>query len=101
MIVLGLYNRFARIPLRMRRVVARLSGFRVIPFDPVLRDRKSEPARREAWLRDQYRHPQERSHTLAEVQSWFFENGIEYVRAYPSALLGQDPEDLFERAADN
>ncbi len=46
MIVLGLYNAFARIPLRLRRLVARLSGYRVIPFDPVLRDRKNEPARR-------------------------------------------------------
>jgi hypothetical protein len=27
-----------------------------IPFDPVLRDRPHEPARRAAWLRDQYHH---------------------------------------------
>ena len=44
MIVLGVYNAFARIPLRLRRLVARLSGFRVIPFDPVLRDRHNEPS---------------------------------------------------------
>src|SRR2546423_1687965 len=49
-IVLGVYNAFARVPLRLRRFVARLSGFRVIPFDPVLRDRHNEPARREAWF---------------------------------------------------
>jgi len=101
MIVLGLYNAFARIPLRLRRLAARLSGYRFIPFDPVLRDRNNEPARREAWLRDQYCHPEEHRHTLAEVQSWFKENGVEYVRAYPSALIGEDPKDLFERADDN
>jgi len=101
MIVLGLYNAIARIPLRLRRLVARLSGYRLIPFDPVLRDRKNEPARREAWLRDQYQHPEEHSHTVAEVQSWFAENGVEYVRAYPSALIGEDPRELFEFAADN
>jgi SAM-dependent methyltransferase len=102
LIVLGVYNALARIPLRLRRVVARLSGYRVIPFDPVLRDRNSEPARRTAWLRDQYQHPEEHRHTLAEVQSWFFENGVEYLRAYPSALLGEDDEKgLFARAADN
>jgi SAM-dependent methyltransferase len=100
-IVLGLYNAFARIPLRLRRLVARLSGYRVIPFDPVLRDRRNEPARREAWLRDQYQHPEEHRHTLAEVQRWFGENGIEYVRTYPSALLGADPEELFTPVADN
>lgn len=101
MIVVGLYNAFARIPLRLRRLVARLSGYRVIPFDPVLRDRRHEPARREAWLRDQYRHPEEHRHTLAEVQRWFAENGVEYVRAYPSALLGGHPDGLFARAPDN
>ena len=85
----------------LRRVVARASGFRVIPFDPVLRDRESEPARRDAWLRDQYQHPEEHSHTLAEVQRWFAENGVEYLRAYPSALLDDEPEELFAPALDN
>ncbi|HXI43003.1 MAG TPA: class I SAM-dependent methyltransferase [Bryobacteraceae bacterium] len=101
MIVLGLYSAFARIPLRLRRLLARCSGFRLIPFDPVLRDRRHEPARREAWLRDQYRHPEEHSHTLAEVQRWFDKNGVEYVRAYPGALLGDDNDGLFTAAADN
>ena len=32
MIVIGLYNAFARIPLQLRRVVARLSGYRWIPL---------------------------------------------------------------------
>ncbi len=100
-IVVGLYNAFARIPLRLRRVLARLSGYRVIPFDPVLRDRRNEPARREAWLRDQYQHPEEHRHTLAEVQGWFAENGVEYLRAYPSAVLGEDDEDLFTSSGDN
>jgi SAM-dependent methyltransferase len=100
-IVVGVYNAFARIPLRVRRVLARLSGFRFIPFDPVLRDRRAESARREAWLRDQYRHPEEHRHTLAEVQGWFEENGVEYVRGYPSAVLGEEPRDLFEPSCDN
>jgi SAM-dependent methyltransferase len=100
-IVLGVYNAFARIPLRIRRAIARLSGFRVIPFDPVLRDRSHESDRREAWLRDQYRHPEEHRHTLAEVQRWFAENHVEYLRAYPSAVLGDEPEELFAPAPDN
>ncbi|HKC58146.1 MAG TPA: class I SAM-dependent methyltransferase [Vicinamibacterales bacterium] len=101
MIVVGVYNAFARVPSRLRRVVARLSGFRVIPFDPVLRERRTEPARRDAWVRDQYQHPEEHRHTLAEVQRWFAENGVEYVRSYPSAVLGDEPGDLFAPADDN
>jgi SAM-dependent methyltransferase len=100
-IVLGVYNALARLPTRLRRLVARATGFRVVPFDPVMRDRRSEPARREAWLRDQYQHPEEHSHTLAEVQRWFAENGVEYLRTYPSALLDDEPEDLFAPARDN
>jgi SAM-dependent methyltransferase len=101
MIVLGVYNAFARIPLRARRIIARLSGYRFIPRDPVLRDRESEPARRTAWLRDQYQHPEEHRHTLAEVQTWFRENGVQYLRAYPSAMLCEESEELFASAADN
>jgi len=96
MIVLGLYNSVARIPLQLRRVAARLSGYRWIPFDPVLRDRASEPARREAWLRDQYQHPEEHRHTVGEVLRWFAANDVEFVRAYPSAQLGdEESDDLF------
>src|SRR6185436_13587689 len=100
-IVLGVYNAFARIPARLRRTAARLTGFRLIPFDPVLGERARDPARRAAWVRDQYAHPEEHSHTLTEVQGWFAENGIEYLRSYPSAVLEDEPEDLFATAADN
>ena len=101
MIVLGVYNTFARIPLRARRFVAWLSGYRHIPCDPVLLDRESEPARRTAWLQDQYQHPEEHRQTLAEVQNWFAKNGVEYLRTYPSAMLCEESEELFASAADN
>jgi len=95
MIVVGVYNAFARIPLRLRRAIARLSGYRWIPFDPVLRDRRNEEDRRRAWLRDQYQHPEEHRHTAAELRSWFDENGIEYVSTYPSLIIGEQRQDLF------
>jgi len=101
MIIVGLYNAIARIPLRLRRAVAKMSGYRFTLFDPVLRDRRNEPARREAWLRDQYQHPEEHRHTLGEVQSWFAENDVEYVRAYPSALLADDHGGLFADSGDD
>jgi 2-polyprenyl-3-methyl-5-hydroxy-6-metoxy-1,4-benzoquinol methylase len=100
-IVLGVYNAFARIPSRLRRLAARAFGFHAIPFDPVLRNRRNDPARMQAWVRDQYQHPEEHWHTLAEVQTWFAENQVEYLRAYPSAVFDDDPEDLFAAAADN
>lgn len=96
MIVIGLYNAIARLPLRLRRAIARLTRERWIPGDPVLRDRAAEPERREAWLRDQYRHPEEHRHTLGEVRRWFAENGVDYIRAFPSALLADDETGLFD-----
>jgi SAM-dependent methyltransferase len=103
-IVLGLYNAYARLPHRFRRLIARLSGFRLLPFDPVLRDRRAQPERRRAWLRDQYLHPEEHRHTLSEVQRWFNQNGVEYLRTYPSSLMAEDPvrgDQLFKAAEDN
>jgi hypothetical protein len=35
------------------------------------------------------------------VLGWFAQNGVEYVRAYPSTLIGDEPDDLFEPATDN
>jgi hypothetical protein len=52
-------------------------------------------------VRDQYEHPEEHRHTLAEVQRWFAENGVEYLRSYPTAVLDDEPEDLFAQAIDN
>ena len=100
-VVVGVYNAFARVPTRLRRATARLTGFRLVPFDPVLRDRAADPARREAWLRDQYQHPEEHVHTVVEVQRWFAENGLEYLRTYPSAVLDEEPDQLFSPAPDN
>jgi len=89
--VLGLYHAIARLPHRLRRAIARITGFKVIPWDPVLRARMNEPERRQAWLRDQYQHPEEHRHTLGEVKRWFSENGIQYLRTYPSSLVGAEP----------
>jgi len=100
-ILVGVYNRIARLPTRLRRAVARLTRFRVVPFDPVLRDRRHDAARRDAWLRDQYRHPEEHSHSVREIGTWFDENGVEWLRTYPSVMFDDEPDDLFTAADDN
>ena len=99
-LVVGLYNALARLPLRARRLVARLTGYRYIPGDPVLRDRLAEPERREAWLRDQYRHVEEHRHTLGEVRGWFRASGLTYLRAFPSTLFGAPANELFAQEDD-
>jgi SAM-dependent methyltransferase len=103
-IVLGLYNAYARFPHRMRRGIARMTRFKVIPFDPVLRARDAEPERRKAWFFDQYEHPEEHRHTVAEVHRWFRDSDVEYLRSFPNTLIGADPlqgPELFEPAEDD
>ena len=100
-IVVGVYNALARVPHRLRRAIARLVRYRFVPFDPVLHDRRHDAARREAWVRDQYQHPEEHSHTTGEVQRWFAANDVEWLRTFPSSLLGDEPGDLLEPAGDN
>jgi len=99
-VIVGVYNVYARIPLRLRRAVARLTRFR-FTFDPVLRERRGEPDRRDAWLYDQYQHPEEHRHTVGEVKHWLSENGIEYLRTYPSTVFDDEPGDVFARAIDD
>jgi SAM-dependent methyltransferase len=103
-VVLGLYNAMARVLHRVRRGISRLTGFRWIPFDPVLRDRDADPDRRHAWVRDQYLHVEEHRHTVGEVRRWFRANGIRWMRCYPDTLLGQEPlrdAQLFTPAGDD
>jgi ubiquinone/menaquinone biosynthesis C-methylase UbiE/uncharacterized protein YbaR (Trm112 family) len=100
-VVVGVYNAVARIPLRIRRRIARATTFRLAPFDPVLRERRDEPARHQAWLRDQYQHPEEHSHSVAEVAQWFNDNDLEYLRSFPSTVLDDHSDDLFAPAADD
>jgi SAM-dependent methyltransferase len=100
-IVVGLYNAIARIPVRLRRTVARLTRFQIVPFDSVLRDRRREHARREAWLRDQYQHPEEHCHTVSAVKRWFADNGVEYLRSFPSTVFEDAGDALFTPAVDD
>ena len=103
-IVVTLYHTLARLPHRLRRGLARLFGYRRVPFDPILRDRVAEPARREAWLRDQYLHPEEHRHLVGEVRRWFDENGVTFLRTLPSCLFGADgaeTRELFEPEGDD
>ena len=100
-VIVGVYNAVARLPHRLRRSIARATHFRVVPFDSVLHERSHEPGRREAWLHDQYQHPVEHSHTIAEVKRWFSDNEVDYLRSFPSQVLDDESEDLFAPAIDD
>ena len=80
-ILVGLYNSVGRIRTKIRKYIYKIFGKKVIIFlDPVLRKLKSDsPDQIEAWIRDQYQHPVESTHTIDEVLKWFDQNNIEFL----------------------
>jgi SAM-dependent methyltransferase len=91
-LIIGLYNRYGRLMLlARRRLVALLSR-----IDPGAKDRAirkqltthdSDDAKRNTWYADQYEHPHESTHTVAEVLEWFRNNGVSYVSSFPKIEL--------------
>jgi SAM-dependent methyltransferase len=82
-VVAGFYNSYARLPLKARRIVLRLTGGRARWLDPVLRQRSLSDAKRVSWFRDQYHHPAEVSVSLDTVMEWFQACGLRYLSTLP------------------
>jgi 2-polyprenyl-3-methyl-5-hydroxy-6-metoxy-1,4-benzoquinol methylase len=99
-VILGLYNRFGRLPTSLRGI-----GFKLLPgrarlADHVLRRVARSEQKARSWYLDQYAHPQETRHSIDQLLRWFDEEGIEFVNAAPPIRFGQrlDPErSIFER----
>jgi SAM-dependent methyltransferase len=85
-IVIGLYNKWGRLLLDLRRAIFRMTGGRGKWIDSYLRSGNLSEAKRRAWFADQYQHPHESKHTIGEVQRWFEECGLKFVRGVPSVV---------------
>jgi len=100
-VLIGLYNRYARIPLRLRGWIFRVTGRRLEFLDYVLRHGRDEK-KKHIWFMDQYANPHESVHTVDEVMGWFETSGIECLGVVPrlppgAALTAEDR--LFEPAS--
>lgn len=96
-IMVGLYNYYARVPTYIRSKFIRLTGGKI---DYVVRNRIQDARKADIWIKDQYYNPHETWHSIDEVLGWFKENGIEYLNASPP-ILGTDGEtvsNLFEKS---
>jgi SAM-dependent methyltransferase len=95
----GLYNTYGRIPQDIRRLIFRLTGYRLKFLDARLRDSSISDARKHIWFLDQYKNPRESKQTISDVLSWFDRSGVEFVNSIPKcrALEPFSPrEKLFE-----
>lgn len=101
LVIVGLYNRYGRLALAVRRRIVKLLSH----FDARAKDRAIEKQlvaldadeeKRRTWYADQYEHPHESTHTVAEVLGWFRANGLEYVSSFPKIeAFGSMPKRIF------
>jgi SAM-dependent methyltransferase len=82
-ILIGLYNKYGRIPVEIRRSIFRLFGDRFSFLDPRLRKEDLNDRKKYAWFRDQYKNPHESKHAAGEVLTWFDEAGFDFINSIP------------------
>ena len=97
-VLIGLYNKIGRIRTVIRRYMIKIFGLRYLDiFDPTLRNLKKSDEEKKAWIRDQYMHPIESTHTLDEILSWFDKNNIQFISSVPSCGYVENYDNLFEK----
>jgi SAM-dependent methyltransferase len=90
-LVIGLYNRFGRLLLKLRRILLRtifrnnerIKNYFIERHISHFKDKE----RARSWWNDQHEHPHESTHTVAEVMGWFRKNDIEFINCLPSLRL--------------
>jgi SAM-dependent methyltransferase/uncharacterized protein YbaR (Trm112 family) len=82
-IIIGLYNWLGRLPTLWRRALIETFGESWAALDPRLRGSKLNSGRWAAWYMDQYRHPHESRHSMAQVEKWFGSSGIDLLLTIP------------------
>ncbi len=85
LILVGLYNSYARLPTLWRRWAFGRFGPMAYFLDRRLTSAQMNEGRWQAWFRDQYRHPHETRHSIDDVLSWFDEGGVEFLSSIPAA----------------
>jgi SAM-dependent methyltransferase len=92
-LIIGLYNRVARLPTTLRRIYFRMTKADPRKIDYVMRKMAQSDQKLRSWFLDQYAHPHETRHTVDQVLGWFEEEGVDFASAAPPIRLGE-PFDL-------
>ena len=61
-------------------------------LDPTLKKLKSSKEEQNAWIQDQYKHPQETLHSIDDVMVWFKKNNIDFISSIPNCDFDEDEE---------
>ncbi len=97
-IMVGLYNRTARLPTWLR---SKLIGALGPNIDYVVRNRIRDARKADIWIKDQYFNPHETWHSIDEVLGWLKENDVDYLNCSPPILgtEGETVSGLFDRTS--
>ena len=100
-IVIGLYNKYARIPLGARKCLFRCTGGTLKWVDAHMRRKDVDKSKKDIWFTDQYRNPHESWHSVDEVLGWLKKSSVEFVSGVPDIggrIDGETPQvqKLFE-----
>ena len=101
-IFVGLYNKFGRFRTKFRKYIYKFFGKKIlIKLDPILRKIPNNSQDKiNAWIRDQYTHPVESTHTFDEILKWFKMNNIEFINSMPESSPFYDiKRNIFEKSS--
>jgi SAM-dependent methyltransferase len=84
-IVIGLYNRYARLATLARRQAFARFGRAAHFLDRRVLPGALNEQLRQAWFRDQYQHPHETRHSIDEVMGWLDAAGVDFLSSIPPA----------------
>lgn len=86
LVIVGLYNLYARVPTWIRSKLIGLLGPKI---DYVVRNRIRDARKAAIWVQDQYYNPHETWHSIDEVLEWFRKHDVTYLNCYPP-IIGSD-----------
>ncbi len=93
-IIIGLYNKIGRIPLKVRIFLAKT----IFKNNDKIKDyfiriqigETEDKERARGWWHDQYMHVHETTHYIGEVRRWFRKNKIKYLQTIPASDFSGD-----------
>jgi SAM-dependent methyltransferase len=97
--VLGLYNTYGRLFLKLRQRIFQVTNDRLTWLDYFMRRKALGGLKKQIWFMDQYRNPHEDTFTVQDVLRWFRENGLRYINSVPKIRIGDQftsQDHLFE-----
>ena len=101
-LILGLYNKYGRLKTKLIQIIIKIFNYKydnqiINIFDNYVKKNISK-RKKNSWIKDQYYHPYETTHTFDEILELYRLNNIEPLSSIPSFdLKSLDYSDIFRQ----